>query len=98
VNAGPAALAGAGGRRAAVRQKAKGRLASRRAGSGCSSRYRNPRNERKKWTINLKRGSAPSCFGCAIAGEFLTYDDFFHRIDPGKRMGNFPHQEHLRGT
>jgi hypothetical protein len=44
----------------------------------------------------LKARVRAELFRCAIEGNFLTYEDFYHRIHPGKRMGNFPYQEHLK--
>jgi hypothetical protein len=46
--------------------------------------------------MQLKARVRAELFRCAIAGKFLTYEDFFHRIHPGTKMGNFPYQEHLK--
>jgi hypothetical protein len=34
-------------------------------------------------------------FRCAISGEFVTYTQFFNRIQPGKSTGNSPYQTHF---
>ena len=43
----------------------------------------------------LKAQIRAELFRCAIAGEFLTYTQFFNRIRPGAKMGNFPYQTHF---
>ena len=43
----------------------------------------------------LKAQIRAELFRCAIAGEFQTYTQFFNRIRPGKKMGNFPYQTHF---
>jgi hypothetical protein len=45
--------------------------------------------------MNLKAQIRAELFRCAIAGEFQTYTQFFNRIRPGKKMGNFPYQTHF---
>jgi hypothetical protein len=34
-------------------------------------------------------------FKCAIAGKFPTYAEFFDRIHPGGKMGQFPYKAHF---
>jgi hypothetical protein len=43
----------------------------------------------------LKAKVRAELFRCAISGEFVTYTQFFNRIQPGKSMGNFPYQTHF---
>ena len=43
----------------------------------------------------LKAQIRAELFRCAVAGEFLTYRQFFNRIRPGATMGNFPYQAHF---
>ncbi len=43
----------------------------------------------------LKSKIRGELFRCAINGEFLTYAEFYARVKPGNRMGNFPFTPHL---
>jgi hypothetical protein len=43
----------------------------------------------------LKARVCAELFRCALAGEFLTYAQFFNRIRPGVKMGNFAYQTHF---
>ena len=43
----------------------------------------------------LKAQIRAELFRCAVAGELLTYRQFFNRIRPGATMGNFPYQAHF---
>lgn len=43
----------------------------------------------------LKSQIRGELFRCAVAGNFLTYTQFFNRIRPGATMGNFPYQTHF---
>lgn len=43
----------------------------------------------------LKAKIRAELFRCAISGKFMTYTQFFNRIKPGAKMGNFPYQRHF---
>jgi hypothetical protein len=43
----------------------------------------------------LKARVRAELFRCAFAGEFPTYEKFFKRIHPGKKMGQFPYKAHF---
>ena len=45
--------------------------------------------ERLKAQIRLE------LFRCAALGVFLTYEDFYARLKPGKKMGQFPWKKHF---
>ena len=43
----------------------------------------------------LKARVRAELFRCAIAGQFLTYTEFFNRINPTATMGAFPYISHF---
>src|ERR1700693_1617949 len=43
----------------------------------------------------LKTRGRAELVKCAMAGEFPTYEQFFKRISPGKKMGQFPYRDHF---
>jgi hypothetical protein len=43
----------------------------------------------------LKRHVRAELFKCAVAGKFETYEQFYDRIHPGEKMGNFPYHTHF---
>ncbi|MFY9953749.1 MAG: hypothetical protein WAK54_11330 [Bradyrhizobium sp.] len=43
----------------------------------------------------MKAAVRVELFKCAIAGKFLTYAEFFERIRPGGKMGQFPYKDHF---
>jgi len=43
----------------------------------------------------LKARIRAELFRCALSGEFLNYTQFFNRIRPDAKMGNFPYQTHF---
>jgi hypothetical protein len=49
-----------------------------------------------KMDLKIKANVRAELFRCAIEGKFLTYEDFYHRMNNGKKMRNFPYQKHLK--
>ena len=45
--------------------------------------------------LGLKAQIRAELFRCALAGDFLTYTEFYNRIKPNRKMGNFPWQTHF---
>lgn len=45
--------------------------------------------------VKLKNQIRAELFRCALAGQFVTYAEFFDRIRPGTKMGRFPYQTHF---
>jgi hypothetical protein len=43
----------------------------------------------------LKNRVRAELFKCAIEGKFPTYTEFYNRIYPGKKMGQFPYRTHF---
>jgi hypothetical protein len=43
----------------------------------------------------IKRQVRAELFKCAVAGKFETYEQFYDRIHPGAKMGNFPYHTHF---
>jgi hypothetical protein len=43
----------------------------------------------------LKSTVHAELFKCAIAGEFPTYTEFFNRLHPSRKMGQFPYRAHF---